>query len=430
MCFHVLEKKNERDGATTCGSRVYEPSGQGKSSSRLSRPHRDTSYEFQLKSAGLSRSADCPAVPHSSIPMHVLGIPTTRSPEMPVTRERLEKACVTTRVAETFIWIGGFEALSPPESAMSFFGGRRWSSKWPERNAKMVAAWQAYGFIHGVINADKQVSKSLHLTPTKNSRYTYVDNIFAASMLAVSYLTHSPLIGAEIALGNKVVQEAGLTTEHDMALRRVDPSDQRTIFQPLLDMMENRRLDHHGTFRNPAFFRPQILRGDDDSGATALEGFIAGLLETLAGRQKNEEWLDARVARIESEKTGGEWGEDFDETRERAAMAANPRFVLRQRLLEEVIKKVEDGPATGEHVLAKVMRMVCSLFKPWGREGANMPDEELREEERKERRYCGLGDRRMFGFQCSLDVSSLASFSTYVSSNQSAGGVYVTCAHM
>ncbi|KAI6018043.1 hypothetical protein BKA83DRAFT_689621 [Pisolithus microcarpus] len=53
--------------------------------------------------------------------MHVLGIPTTRSPEMPVTRERLEKACVMTRVAETFILIGNFEALSPPRT-MSFLG--------------------------------------------------------------------------------------------------------------------------------------------------------------------------------------------------------------------------------------------------------------------------------------------------------------------
>ncbi|KAI6024629.1 hypothetical protein BKA83DRAFT_4250017, partial [Pisolithus microcarpus] len=75
-------------------------------------------------------------------------------------------------------------------------------------------------------------------------------------------------------------------------------------------------------------------------------------------------------------------------------MAANPRFVVRHWLLEEVIKKVKDGPATGKYVLAKVMRMACSRFKPWGRE------------ERKERRYCGLGDRRMFGFQCSLDTSS------------------------
>ncbi|KAI6018073.1 hypothetical protein BKA83DRAFT_681901 [Pisolithus microcarpus] len=54
--------------------------------------------------------------------MHALGIPTTRSPEMPILRDRLEKACVTTRVVETFMRIGNFEALSPSR-AMFFFGG-------------------------------------------------------------------------------------------------------------------------------------------------------------------------------------------------------------------------------------------------------------------------------------------------------------------
>ncbi|KAI6016645.1 hypothetical protein BKA83DRAFT_4333096 [Pisolithus microcarpus] len=57
----------------------------------------DTTYEFQLKGAGcmpFSQSADGLAVFRSSIreylcseAMHVLGIPTTRSGEMPVTRK-------------------------------------------------------------------------------------------------------------------------------------------------------------------------------------------------------------------------------------------------------------------------------------------------------------------------------------------------------
>ncbi|KAI6024597.1 hypothetical protein PISMIDRAFT_689639 [Pisolithus microcarpus 441] len=58
--------------------------------SSLSRPDPDTTYEFQLKGAGrtpFSRSADGLAVLRSSMPVHVLGIPTTRSPEMAVLRE-------------------------------------------------------------------------------------------------------------------------------------------------------------------------------------------------------------------------------------------------------------------------------------------------------------------------------------------------------
>ena len=137
--------------------------------------------------------------------MHALGIPTTRSlalislPKLPVERESIESACVLTRVAPSFIRIGSFEALNPP-AQMFFLGGgqqpahldalrvlgewvaRRvlqlsdvrwrgepgaeepgdaWGAKLvlevARRNAKMVAGWQAYGFVHGVINTDKYV---------------------------------------------------------------------------------------------------------------------------------------------------------------------------------------------------------------------------------------------------------------------------------
>ena len=136
--------------------------------------------------------------------MHALGIPTTRSlslislPSLPVLRESIESACVLTRLAPSFLRIGSFEALSPPEQVF-FLGGlggqqdAHWEAlrllgewvgkrvmrlegvKWREdgqeeggdpwgrklvmeiarRNARMVAGWQAYGFMHGVINTDK-----------------------------------------------------------------------------------------------------------------------------------------------------------------------------------------------------------------------------------------------------------------------------------
>ena len=125
--------------------------------------------------------------------MHALSIPTTRSlslvslPDLPVQREHVETACVMTRVAPSFLRIGSFEALNGPAN-MSFFGGGQqkphldalrllgeWVSEkvlkldvkegeaWGQklvmevakRNARMVAGWQAYGFMHGVINTDK-----------------------------------------------------------------------------------------------------------------------------------------------------------------------------------------------------------------------------------------------------------------------------------
>jgi serine/tyrosine/threonine adenylyltransferase len=164
-----------------------------------------TTIEIQLKGAGrtpFSRSADGLAVLRSSIreflcaeAMHALRIPTTRSltlfhlPALQVARERMETACVLARVAPSFLRVGSFEALNGP-TGMFFFGGgqqdpdldalrklgewvgRRvvrvegvdWEKGEPwakelvlevaRRNARMVAAWQAYGWMHGVLNTD------------------------------------------------------------------------------------------------------------------------------------------------------------------------------------------------------------------------------------------------------------------------------------
>jgi uncharacterized protein YdiU (UPF0061 family) len=125
--------------------------------------------------------------------MNALKIPTTRSlsiislPSLSVIRERRESACIVTRVAPSFLRIGSFEALNPPVELFFFGGGQqpadldalRVLGEWvvdqvlrikrPEggawgrelilestrRNARMVAGWQAYGFMHGVINTDK-----------------------------------------------------------------------------------------------------------------------------------------------------------------------------------------------------------------------------------------------------------------------------------
>ena len=128
--------------------------------------------------------------------LEALKIPTTRAlslislPALPVQRERIETACVLTRMAPSFIRIGNFEAFNGPTN-MFFFGGgqqkpdldglrilgewvtekvlkldvepdRSWGKQLvldvARRNAKMVAGWQAYGFMHGVINTDKYVS--------------------------------------------------------------------------------------------------------------------------------------------------------------------------------------------------------------------------------------------------------------------------------
>ncbi len=144
--------------------------------------------EIQLKGAGstpYSRMGDGRAVLRSSIreflcseAMHGLGIPTTRAlcvtgSDAAVRREEIETAAVVTRTAPSFIRFGHFEHFSYSNQhaqlkALADFVIARFYPECrdasqsyaallqavSERTAHMLAAWQAVGFCHGVMNTD------------------------------------------------------------------------------------------------------------------------------------------------------------------------------------------------------------------------------------------------------------------------------------
>ncbi|KAJ4479983.1 hypothetical protein J3R30DRAFT_3467167 [Lentinula aciculospora] len=497
--------------------------GDGRAVSVLVTPHpliANEIYELQLKGAGrtpYSRSADGLAVLRSSIreylcseAIHALGIPTTRSlslislPSVEVRRERMETACILTRMAPSFIRIGSFEALSPPDGlGMAFFGGGQqkphweslrilgeWVSKkilrlnlqegqpWGKelvlevarRNAKMVAGWQVYGWMHGVINTDNVSILGLTIDygpyafmdifdPTHICNHTDDSGRYAYKyqptmiMFALRALLNSlaPLIGTEMESGTAVstdwassvssekinewrqhaisaIQdemeavfqevcsaENGVLMRKRLGLRRCLSTDESQLIQPLLDMMESHRLDFHRTFRLLSFFKPA---SDDDKAR-----FIQQLLENIgatelqmvnldSARKDWEKWLEKFNKRIAEDREF--WKddagsvvslEDLYKMRKRAAKGANPRFVLRQWVLEEIIKRVESDHEKGKRQLAKVMHMACNPFEEWGAELAELNQdqdaEEVSAEEQEERRYCGVGEGNMLGFQCS-----------------------------
>lgn len=145
-------------------------------------------WELQLKGAGrtpFSRGADGRAVLRSSIreflcseAMHGLGIPTTRAlaivaSDEPVYRETVETAAVVTRMSPSFLRFGSFEYFrhfDQPER-LRLLGQTLMGQHYPglleapnpwlallrevvEHTARLVAAWQAIGFCHGVMNTD------------------------------------------------------------------------------------------------------------------------------------------------------------------------------------------------------------------------------------------------------------------------------------
>ncbi|KAI0049779.1 UPF0061-domain-containing protein [Auriscalpium vulgare] len=468
----------------------------------------DSVWELQLKGAGrtpFARSADGLAVVRSSIreylcaeAMYALGIPTSRSlaiislPDLPVLRERTEAASIVTRLAPSFIRIGSFEALNPPAQMFFFGGGQqaadldalRMLGEWvsdnvlrvprnggawgraivleaTKRNARMVAGWQAYGFMHGVINTDNvsilgltidygpyafmDVFDPMHICNHTDGegRYAYKHQPAMIMFALRSLLTAlAPVIGAEAELGNKAVgegwakdvdeekikgwREKGIElvekefetlfhAEYDEAygehmrkrfgLKNPADTDDSALFAPFLALLADQRLDFHLSFRHLATFRPALLSpASADALAAFVETFFGftsdpGYLQRDVATQSWLRWLEKLAARVEGEVEG-----DADAALEKWAervRAANPRFVLRQWVLEEVIARVEADAESGKRVLGKIMQMASSPFEQWGAEGDERPDTELDAETKEERRFCGVGDKKMLGFQCS-----------------------------
>jgi uncharacterized protein YdiU (UPF0061 family) len=144
--------------------------------------------EVQLKGAGrtpYSRMGDGRALLRSSIreylcseAMHGLGIATTRAlcvtgSDAKVRREEIETAAVVTRTAASFIRFGHFEHFSYTDQHAElkiladyvidhFYPACRDAAQpyaalleaVSERTAHLMAAWQATGFCHGVMNTD------------------------------------------------------------------------------------------------------------------------------------------------------------------------------------------------------------------------------------------------------------------------------------
>jgi len=178
-----------------------------------------------------------------------------------------------------------------------------------------------------------------------------------------------------------------------LGLRTGDPNDETTLITTLLNIMQDHKLDFHSTFRRLAFFNLSSLESSVDQILQSTPN--PDRTNTEKARTDLKAWLTTYAKRIDREKAA--W--DSGSARKSEMLNSNPRFVLRQWVLEEVIAQVERDPEGAKRVLAKVLQMACKPFEGWGAEG--FPESELDEEGTAERKYCGLGDPRMLGFQCS-----------------------------
>lgn len=245
------------------------------------------------------------------------------------------------------------------------------------RNAKTVAAWQAYGFMNGVLNTDNTsvFGLSLDFGP-----FAFMDNFDPQytpnhddHMLRYSYQNQPSIIwwnlvrlgeslGELIGSGDKVDDEIFIEkgVSEDFApilIKRAETVIERTgkeyrdvfmheykrlmsarlgltsqkesdfeeLYSELLDTMDELDLDFNHFFRRLASIKLAELEDEEKRRQKASVFFhnegVTGIGNTEEGaRDRIAKWLDRWRSRVEDD-----WGADKDSERERAMKAVNPK---------------------------------------------------------------------------------------------------------
>jgi uncharacterized protein YdiU (UPF0061 family) len=309
--------------------------------------------------------------------MAALGIPTTRALAAVTTgetvrRERLLPGAVLTRVAASHIRVGTFQffavrgdveatrnladyviARHYPEAAKAANPYATFLERVIARQASLVAQWMLIGFIHGVMNTDNMsiagetidygpcaFMDSYHPGTVYSSidtmgRYAYRNQPGIAQWnLARLAETLLPLLAEDRDKAVAIAQDAisafilAFETTYKEGLRRKlgmfqSEPDDAALGQDLLACMASQGADFTLSFRRLC----DAAIGPEGDGA--LRGLFA---DTGA----IDEWLVQWRRRIASE--GGEPVE-----RQAAMRRANPIFIPRNHLVEEVIAAAENA---------------------------------------------------------------------------------------
>lgn len=349
-------------------------------------------WDLHLKGAGqtpYSRSGDGRAVLRSSIReflaseyLHALGIPSSRAlcvtaSTTPVWREKQEKAAMLLRLAPSHLRFGHFEyffytkqheqlktlldhvltchfpeALQQPEPCAAFF------RKVVERNAEMIAKWQAYGFCHGVMNSDNM---SILGITFDFGPYAFLDDFDEKHICNHSDDTgrYSFSNQVPIAHWNLAALAQALTPFVDVAQLR----ELLDLFLPLyqahyLDLMR-RRLGLHSAGDEDQQLVERLLQLMQSSavdyslffrrlGELPAEQVVAQLRDDFIDLAGFDQWAQDYCARSALD--------DLPATvRQQRMHAVNPLYVLRNYLAQQAIEAAESGDYTPVRELHAVL---------------------------------------------------------------------------
>jgi uncharacterized protein YdiU (UPF0061 family) len=351
--------------------------------------------ELQLKGAGrtpYSRMGDGRAVLRSSIreflcseAMAALGIPTTRAlcvtgSHQPVVRETIETSAVVTRMSPTFVRFGSFEHwyYRDNKDALRTLADYVIKTFYPEllggpnpykellaevtrRTARLIAQWQAVGFMHGVMNSDNMsiLGLTLDYGPFGFMEAFNPDHIcnHTDQQGRYSYANQAPVGHWNCyALGNALLPLIGTVEDTQEALDTYQPEFARTIDallhakiglateqdddRLLLDELFKLMADNHVDFT--LFFRRLgELRMAEPAQDTVLR-------DMFIDREAFDGWAAKYRERLRQEGS-------VDSVRREAMHKTNPKYVLRNYLAQVAIEQAQNGDYSGVHKLLAVL---------------------------------------------------------------------------
>ncbi|UUY09917.1 YdiU family protein [Pseudomonas sp. J452] len=338
-------------------------------------------WDLHLKGAGQtpwSRMGDGRAVLRSSIReflaseyLHALGIPTSRAlcvtgSSTPVWREKRESAAMVLRLAQSHVRFGHFEYFyyTNQHAQLRQLGEHVLACHFPdcqtqpepfaalfqevvERNAALIAHWQAYGFCHGVMNSDNMSILGItfdygpyaflddfdanHICNHSDGsgRYSFSNQVpiaqwnLAALGQALTPLVEVEQLRASLELFLPLYQAHYLSLMRQrLGLSSAEDGDEQLIQQLLQLMQQSGAVDYSLFFRR--------------LGEQAPEAAVRLLRDDFVDRSAFDAWAESYCARSARE-AGSQ-----DERRTRMH-AVNPLYVLRNYLAQQVIEAAENG---------------------------------------------------------------------------------------
>ncbi|WP_019140931.1 protein adenylyltransferase SelO [Noviherbaspirillum massiliense] len=355
--------------------------------------------ELQLKGAGLtpySRMGDGRAVLRSSIreflcseALAALGIPTTRAlcvvgTDLPVMRETVETGAIATRMSPTFVRFGSFEHwyYKDRKEELKILADYVIDRFYPElrdtpnpyaafltevtrRTARLIAQWQAVGFMHGVMNTDNMSILGLTID--------YGPFGFMEAFDAGHICNHSdqqgrysyrmqPGIGQWncFALGQALLPLIG-TVEDTQAALEPYKAEYQTKLDDLLHakLGLQTKMPEDGKLVDAAFALLQANHVDFTLffrrlGSLKIDDAAADepLRDLVLDRPAFDAWAADYRARLKQENSD-------DSSRKIAMNAVNPKFVLRNYLAQIAIEKAQDKD------FSEIKKLLRVLEKPF-----------------------------------------------------------------